>query len=136
MRRKNVLRIAVGIVFPAAVMFVLFWALYIKRPLPCILYVTTGLYCPSCGATRAIIFLAHGDIINALKCNAMITVTILPLLFTVTEIWIDAVFCRNKQFVLSKKAIIIFCVFAAIYILFGAVRNIPAEPFIRLNPIK
>lgn len=37
---------------------------------PCPLFEMTGLYCPGCGATRAVKALAHGDFWGALHDNA------------------------------------------------------------------
>lgn len=135
MRRKILLRLIIGIAFPAAVIFVLFWALCINLPLPCIFYQTTGLYCPSCGATRAIISLVHGDIINALKNNLFITITSIPLLLLLTRMWLGALLNRKSWLIPNNNVIKILFASAILYILFGILRNIPVVPFIWLNPI-
>ncbi len=36
---------------------------------PCMLRTITGLYCPGCGGTRAVIALLHGDILYSLYCH-------------------------------------------------------------------
>ena len=135
MPKYRLLRLIIGIAFPVAVMFILFWGLYVKIPIPCIFNQITGLYCPTCGATRAVIYLMHGDITDALKSNALITISAIPLLFIFTVIWVGLIFNRKDWFVSNTAMIKFFCVFVVIYIIFGIVRNIPTIPFIWLNPI-
>ncbi|MDR1726670.1 MAG: DUF2752 domain-containing protein [Acidobacteriota bacterium] len=40
----------------------------------CPLHTLTGLYCPGCGTTRALVCLAHGDFAGALSNNALAAV--------------------------------------------------------------
>ena len=135
MSKYRLLRLIIGIAFPVAVMFILFWGLYVKIPIPCIFNQITGLYCPTCGATRAVIYLIHGNITDALKSNALITISAIPLLFTFTVMWLGVIFNHKEWFVSNTAMIKFFCVFVVIYIIFGIVRNIPTIPFIWLNPI-
>ena len=44
---------------------------------PCPLHALTGISCPTCGATRAAMALAHGDIAAALVCNPLAAIVIL-----------------------------------------------------------
>ena len=37
-----------------------------KYLFPCVLHSLTGLYCPGCGGTRAVVFLLHGDFLHSL----------------------------------------------------------------------
>ncbi len=39
---------------------------------PCLVHDITGLYCPGCGATRATHALMHGDVLGALRMNALL----------------------------------------------------------------
>lgn len=32
---------------------------------PCLFHLLTGLYCPGCGGTRSVIYLAHGQIVTS-----------------------------------------------------------------------
>lgn len=43
----------------------------------CQLHYWTGLYCPGCGATRAVTFLIHGDIINSIFYYPAVTPTVI-----------------------------------------------------------
>lgn len=38
---------------------------------PCTFYLTTGMPCPSCGMTTSFALLAHGDVENSLRANAV-----------------------------------------------------------------
>jgi hypothetical protein len=38
---------------------------------PCTFYLMTGLPCPSCGMTTSFSFLAHGDVANSVRANAV-----------------------------------------------------------------
>ncbi len=38
----------------------------------CFFYYRTNLFCPTCGGTRALYYLLNGDVINAIRCNALI----------------------------------------------------------------
>lgn len=135
MPKYRLLRLIIGIAFPVAIIFILYWGLYVRIPIPCIFNQITGLYCPTCGATRAVIYLMHGDITDALKSNALITISAIPLLFIFTVMWLGVIFNRKEWFVSNTAMIKFFCVFVVIYIIFGIVRNIPTIPFIWLNPI-
>ena len=42
----------------------------------CMLYVTTGIYCPGCGALRATHQLVHGHILAAMRCNLMLVLAV------------------------------------------------------------
>ena len=37
----------------------------------CIFYQQLGLLCPSCGNTRSVLFLLHGDVFSSLRYNAL-----------------------------------------------------------------
>ena len=135
MSKYRLLRLIIGIAFPVVVIFILFWGLYVKIPIPCVFNQITGLYCPTCGGTRAVIHLMHGDITDALKSNAFITLSAIPLLFVFTVMWLGVILNRKEWFIPNTAMVKFFCVFAMLYIIFGIVRNIPTIPFIWLNPI-
>ena len=48
------------------------------RFLQCPVYELTGFYCMTCGATRAMLSLLHGQVLTALQQNALV-VLLLPL---------------------------------------------------------
>lgn len=45
----------------------------------CMFHAATGLYCPGCGATRALYALLHGNFLLALKDNALFMATLAVL---------------------------------------------------------
>ena len=89
---------------------------------PCLFHAFTGLYCPGCGATRALHELAHGHCIAALRLNALVVLG-LPLGCAMAV-------CRERCGLPSWWLWALFvCV-----VLFGLARNIPLLPFVLLAP--
>ena len=52
--------------------------------LPCPFRVTTGLWCPGCGLTRATHFLLNGDVTSALRHHLFV----LPVLAAIVVVWL------------------------------------------------
>ncbi len=97
MRKK--LRILAAIAAPlgVAILFSMrdLWLSIAGRLKPCLFHAVTGYHCPSCGNTRCIRALLEGDILSAIRNNAVI-VTVLVLLVlwyleTVIRIWREEV---------------------------------------------
>jgi hypothetical protein len=61
----------------------------------CLFKDVTSVPCPSCGSTRAIVCLFHGEFANAAKINPL--GIILFLIMCITPIWIAIDFFRNKN---------------------------------------
>lgn len=97
---------------------------YVMLP-ECNFYKWTGLYCPGCGDTRAVIALMNGDIPLSLRQNALIIVLLLILIVLYIELLLKVVFeKRFKSPVLNLKFLWIFLILFAVY---SVVRNfIPA----------
>jgi hypothetical protein len=98
----------------------------------CMLYVTTGLYCPGCGSQRAAYQLLHGHVLEALRCNALLVVA-LPFMAAFAARW---VYCWRggrplPQFAPSTRQV---CWCLAAMMVFTVLRNIHAAPFIYLAP--
>jgi hypothetical protein len=91
---------------------------------PCLFHELTGLDCPGCGAQRALHQLLHGNVIAAIRLNAMFVLS-LPLLA-----WIGARFliayCRNKPVDIRFRW---WGLYIAAWIVFGVLRNLPIPPF-------
>ena len=62
--RSRCLRALVGIGAPLAALGGLFYLYHYGSPFVCVFYQLTGLYCPGCGAGRALSSLIHGDILG------------------------------------------------------------------------
>ena len=87
----------------------------------CFFYQVTHLYCPGCGATRALHALAHGDLAGSLRCNPLL----LPLLGLGTLlVWFPKL--GNYRFVAYGSM--------AVLLIFWIARNIPCYPFLLLTP--
>ena len=98
---------------------------------PCPFHAATGLYCPGCGSTRALHALAHGDLGAALRCNALMTVT-LPLLLVLAtgEFLLPSVGGGWSSAVPARWVWTFFGVTVA----FWVARNLPVYPFALLAP--
>lgn len=98
--------------------------------LPCIFHSLTGLYCPGCGATRALHALVHFDLLRALSMNALLIVgapiggllalRALHKLPAWTDAWLRPI--ANPW------------LWAGLVTLFGVLRNLPWLPFSWLAP--
>ena len=88
----------------------------------CMFYHVTGLYCPGCGATRALSAMLHGDLRSSMHNNALL----IPL--GATFILLIA-----KPEISLKRPVAVAIV--AVVLLFTILRNIPAAPFTYLAPI-
>ena len=88
----------------------------------CMLYQITGLYCPGCGATRALSAMLHGDVKASLHNNALL----FPLLALIA-------FLTVKPQTTLKRPVAI--VIVSVILLFTVLRNIPVAPFTYLAPI-
>jgi len=98
----------------------------------CMLYVTTGIYCPGCGSQRALYYLAHGHLATALRCNALLILSLPFLAFT---------FARYSLRWVANKPLPPFIIrtgwiklLVGVLILFTILRNISCSPFIYLAP--
>jgi hypothetical protein len=93
----------------------------------CMFHAATGLYCPGCGATRALYALLHGNFPLALKDNALFMATLAAL--AVWGAWF--VFRKLKKqpatFDLSPKFLWGFLVAAVV---FTVLRNLPWFSFL------
>ena len=99
----------------------------------CSLHEVTGLYCPGCGATRATHQLLHGELISALRYNALWVLSLPVALYCISSelrrlargrpLPGDPV--RNRWFLVGAFAVAV---------LFGLLRNLPMYPFVLLVP--
>ena len=88
----------------------------------CMFYQWTGLYCPGCGATRALSAMLHGDVKASLHNNLLL----FPLLALLAVLIV-------KPGVSLKRPVAVAIV--AVILLFAILRNIPFAPFTYLAPI-
>lgn len=98
----------------------------------CMLYVTTGLYCPGCGGLRAMHYLTHGHVLTALHYNPLAVLS-LPFFGFYSVRWLRRWMSGQPlpPFVLQPKWIKLLTV---VVILFTVLRNIHIAPFTWLAP--
>jgi hypothetical protein len=95
----------------------------------CLLYRTTGLLCPGCGALRAMHQLLHGRIAAALHFNALLVLA-LPVAVSWAAVY---AFRRFKGDPVGPGLPAKWLwLFAAIALGFGIWRNLPGSPFAML----
>lgn len=90
--------------------------------IPCVIHLTTGLYCPGCGATRMIYALLKLDFYQAYRYNQLLFLT-LPFSITLIINYIYASI-KNKEPWYKKIPLTIWSVIIIIVILYGILRNI------------
>jgi len=90
---------------------------------PCPFLWLTGLYCPGCGALRALHDLAHLDVVGAWGMNPLALLA-LPILGFSWVAWLRrAALGRERVWVAPAR--VIWILFAAV-VVFGVARNLPA----------
>jgi hypothetical protein len=91
---------------------------------PCMFHQLTGLDCPGCGAQRALHQLLHGNILAAIRLNAMFVVS-LPLAAWFGSRWILRT-SRGEPLSLNARWL---WVYLAAWLVFGVLRNLPFPLF-------
>ena len=82
---------------------------------PCLLYTLTGLKCPMCGGQRAVYQLIHGNLLEALKFNALLILSI----FAGLLIFLQMLYTRSFHI----KLIWIY-IYVVLIFVFTIIRNI------------
>ena len=99
----------------------------------CPFHTLTGLYCPGCGAQRALHAVLHGRVVEALSLNALVVLVFLPwgghgyAAYAAAALGI----ARVPGIGLNSRRLRILL---ALVILFGVLRNIPIAPLSWLGP--
>jgi hypothetical protein len=118
---KPIYLLAAG-VFCAAVaaVFFLFDPTRVPIFVPCLFHQMTGLDCPGCGAQRALHQLLHGNVVAAIRLNAMFVFS-LPL-FAWLGVRAAMRSFRGERSSFYFKGV---WTYLAAWILFGVLRNLP-----------
>jgi hypothetical protein len=88
----------------------------------CMFHQLTGLYCPGCGATRALSAMLHGDVKASLHNNLLL----FPLLALIVYLIVKPQASLKRPFMIAVLAVILA---------FTVLRNIPVAPFTCLAPV-
>jgi hypothetical protein len=98
----------------------------------CVLYTTTGFYCPGCGSQRATHHLLNFNILGVLQQNLFYFVVLLIVGYHLIISSINLFFKKHfYNYLYHPKTPVIFLIFL---ILFWILRNIPFYPFNQLAP--
>ena len=101
--------------------------------LPCVVHSLTGLYCPGCGASRALASLLRLDFYRAFRWNPLLVLLFPFALFYL--VWGSVSFVRCGRNTLDDRIptkLLWFIV--ALLLLYFVLRNLPLWPFTLLQP--
>lgn len=119
--------IAAGIVIACALgiaLYFIFDPTQVSLFPPCLFHAITGWDCPGCGAQRALHQLLHGNLIAALRLNALFVIS-LPLAGWFVPRWIWRA-SRGEPLSLNSKW---WWALVGVWIAFGLLRNLPFPVF-------
>ena len=121
------LRIFVLLLLPFAGFALLCGAawLYARYLLPwmpnCLLRSLTGLLCPSCGLTHALFALCQGDLLGAIRYNALIVLGVAAALGYYAELWLQTI--GKPNLFLSRK-LWAWLLILGLYLVYWILRNL------------
>lgn len=122
-------RLAVGVLFPLAVLGAGLYASGGSTAIRCLFHELTGLYCPGCGTTRAIRAALEGRLWPAFRFNPLLWLLGIPAAAVVVREYLRLVFPRLglRPLILPRwlESAIVILIFA-----FWILRNIPAFSFL------
>jgi len=102
------------------------------RHLPtCPLHEWTGLFCPSCGATRTVYHLLRGELLAACSANALVVLSLgAAALAWLTRTWLAP---RLRRLGPRARGAALLAA-AVVAVVFAILRNLHASPFAWLAP--
>lgn len=92
--------------------------------IPCPVHYFTGFKCPGCGVSRMFISLMKLDLKNAFEANRLLFIT-LPVIAVLLAVYLVR-YIRTGSKKLSKFENAVYIVLILAFLVFGAVRNLPA----------
>ena len=126
LKKKELLTLGVLLVLGAAACVILLavppGSAHAKWLPRCMFHQLTGLYCPGCGATRALSAMLHCDLKSSLHNNLLL----FPLLALIAVLIV-------KPGISLKRPVAVTIL--AVVLLFTILRNIPVAPFTYLAPV-
>jgi len=83
----------------------------------CLFKLITGIDCPTCGITRSLIYLFHGDITNAVRMNPLGIPVFVLLLYQFIKLSLQIFFHTNVRINVSKQMVIVITLISFMSIL-------------------
>ena len=123
---------AAGVMLAVGAMY-LYFHNPMQYPLPCLIHLVTGLYCPGCGAGRASFSILHGEFREAFCYNPLMTILLPFIGLYIVARCIDWV-VTGKNHIDRRISVRFLIVVLVIILIYGVLRNIPVYPFILLAP--
>jgi hypothetical protein len=129
--------IPIAIIIPATILY-FYYACYSGEnqvwSMQCSFHALTGFQCPGCGGQRALHYLLHGNILKALRYNALFVLG-LPAILYMYWLIVETYGLKKSR---NLNGFFYSPLFAGIVLialfLFFILRNIPVDPFIYLSP--
>ena len=118
-RLLQLLLITAGILVCGALLYILAVS---GHPAPCLFHLTTGLSCPGCGSTRAVLALLRLDIEEAFSYNLLFPVTFIYLIFVYLRSALTHL--RTGRFIYRSPAPIMDYILLGLILVWWIVRNI------------
>ena len=101
--------------------------------IPCVLWFLTGLYCPGCGAGRALSALLHLHLVDAIDYNVFFVMALPLAAYYLLKKYIVLVFHRDPLPIFSTS-LRTYNIVMLVILGFWILRNIPVFPFTLLAP--
>ena len=129
---RAALLLGAAAVFAAGALYLYFHDPY-QYPLPCIIKLLTGLYCPGCGAGRACFSILHGKFFDAFCYNPLLVILLRFAGGYIAARGIDWAVTGGNH-IDGKISIKLLLAVLIIILVYGILRNIPIFPFSLLAP--
>ncbi len=129
---RAALLLGAAAVFAAGALYLYFHDPY-QYPLPCIIKLLTGLYCPGCGAGRACFSILHGKFFDAFCYNPLLVILLPFAGGYIAARGIDWAVTGGNH-IDGKISIKLLLAVLIIILVYGILRNIPIFPFSLLAP--
>lgn len=129
---RAALLLGAAAVFAAGALYLYFHDPY-QYPLPCIIKLLTGLYCPGCGAGRACFSILHGKFFDAFCYNPLLVILLPFAGGYIAARGIDWAVTGGNH-IDGKISIKLLLAVLIIILVYGILRNIPVFPFSLLAP--
>lgn len=121
-QRKAILKLSIITLGIMACGLILYALAISGHPVPCIFNKLTGLACPGCGSTRAVLALLRLDIPAALSYNLLFPITFLYLIFVYGRCAYSCL--KTGRFSYRSPAPALDCILLGVILVWWVVRNL------------